>query len=432
MTIKRIGLSSVVLAASLALFAGQNGSRPVERLDPFSDWIVVKETAYGFLPPLRVSDASVDEGEWSKDGRFYVGLGKTDQGPVVVRYAVGTAKATTISLPAKGPVRDFKPIVGGLYVFCVGGTNYLFDANLQTFRAFEGTKNMEVSLPPRVWRDGRILISFAKVSESDSPDEDNRLLFELRPNGAILGPIKIPSDFFLYGVDGSILLGAIGPWVEHVRRWNGTEWVPAPDAKVYIVDTPSNPGEFVSEGLRDVRMDSGTRTTIGVIVYDGDDPPKKPSAGDLDRWSALPTEVVVSAPLSEKPRVSPTLNAVAYLQNGVLYIRPTIQVPVGDFRKALRERWKKELLNNVKEAGIALTVYAADYDDVFPDGFDFFNKLMPYVKNGDILSSFIYTFPGGESTNINDPAITELGYIPGPGGRAVVYADGHAKWIPDK
>ena len=30
------------------------------------------------------------------------------------------------------------------------------------------------------------------------------------------------------------------------------------------------------------------------------------------------------------------------------------------------------------------------------------------------------------------PAGTEVGYISGPGGRAVVYADGHVKWITDK
>src|SRR5207237_1148307 len=34
--------------------------------------------------------------------------------------------------------------------------------------------------------------------------------------------------------------------------------------------------------------------------------------------------------------------------------------------------------------------------------------------------------PAGES-----PAETVLGYASGTGGRAVVYADGHAKWIPD-
>jgi prepilin-type processing-associated H-X9-DG protein len=25
----------------------------------------------------------------------------------------------------------------------------------------------------------------------------------------------------------------------------------------------------------------------------------------------------------------------------------------------------------------------------------------------------------------------ELGFVPGPGGRAVVYADGHVEWVPD-
>ena len=34
--------------------------------------------------------------------------------------------------------------------------------------------------------------------------------------------------------------------------------------------------------------------------------------------------------------------------------------------------------------------------------------------------------------SIQNPADTEMGYVVGPGGSAVVFADGHAKWVSDK
>ena len=51
------------------------------------------------------------------------------------------------------------------------------------------------------------------------------------------------------------------------------------------------------------------------------------------------------------------------------------------------------------------------------------------MKNRDLMNDFNYTFKGGDLANVEDPANTELGFVVGPGGRAVVYVDGHAKWV---
>ena len=90
------------------------------------------------------------------------------------------------------------------------------------------------------------------------------------------------------------------------------------------------------------------------------------------------------------------------------------------------------LLSNAKQVGLAFLLYASDMDDEFPaNGADWQEQIMPYLKNRDIMSGFVYSFKGGNATNVESPASTELGYISGAGGRAVVYVDGHAKWIPD-
>ena len=61
-----------------------------------------------------------------------------------------------------------------------------------------------------------------------------------------------------------------------------------------------------------------------------------------------------------------------------------------------------------------------------PDAFR--SAVSPYLKNDKLLDGFVYTFPGGSINKIQSPAETELGYVDTSGGRAVVYADGHAKF----
>jgi prepilin-type processing-associated H-X9-DG protein len=73
---------------------------------------------------------------------------------------------------------------------------------------------------------------------------------------------------------------------------------------------------------------------------------------------------------------------------------------------------------------------AMDNDDVVPSGLSN-DQLMPYLKNQDLLNGFNYTFEGGSLSGISNPTDTEMGYVIGPGGRAIVYADGHAQWKPD-
>ena len=93
---------------------------------------------------------------------------------------------------------------------------------------------------------------------------------------------------------------------------------------------------------------------------------------------------------------------------------------------------KAEAISKSKQVGIALILFASDMEDVLPNGENFVNKLQPYLKNRKMLDGFNYTFAGGPMDQIKDPARTELGFTMAPGGRAVVYADGHAQWVPDK
>jgi len=76
-------------------------------------------------------------------------------------------------------------------------------------------------------------------------------------------------------------------------------------------------------------------------------------------------------------------------------------------------------------------MYAADYDDALPlPNMPVQSAFEPYHKSNDLYDGFNYTFPGGELSP-KDRAGTELGGIDGPGGRWIIYGDGHVVWKPN-
>lgn len=130
--------------------------------------------------------------------------------------------------------------------------------------------------------------------------------------------------------------------------------------------------------------------------------------------------------------LSPANNAVFYTTKGVPMVRGLVSMPKELAMKALEAAEKAKVISDAKQVATALHIYAADYDDNLPtNNGDWMEALYPYTKNRQMMDGFVYTFGGGSLTDIKDPSTTELGYKEGPGGRAVAYADGHVKWIPN-
>lgn len=134
----------------------------------------------------------------------------------------------------------------------------------------------------------------------------------------------------------------------------------------------------------------------------------------------------------EQMALSPAMNAVFYTTKGVPMVRGLVSMPKELAIKALEAAEKTKIMSDAKQVALALLIYSADYDDNLPSNSgDWMQALYPYTKNHQLLDGFVYTFGGGNTSDIKDPATTELGYKEGPGGRAVAYADGHVKWIPN-
>jgi hypothetical protein len=106
-------------------------------------------------------------------------------------------------------------------------------------------------------------------------------------------------------------------------------------------------------------------------------------------------------------------------------------VPRARYDEAL-VAWKKyNAVKKVREAGLAMIMFGADNDDKLPSSrADLYGLLGPYLRDSSVLDGFTYTLSGGSMASVKNPATTQLGYLDFPDGRAVVFVDGHAQWIP--
>lgn len=130
------------------------------------------------------------------------------------------------------------------------------------------------------------------------------------------------------------------------------------------------------------------------------------------------------------PLLDSKMGAVAFVSQNLTIIKRLRTVSKEVYAEEEVKKQREAIQQRAKQAGLGLMMYSMDADDVLPDATDLENKILPYLKDRGILAGFVYTHAGGPTSQITDPANTELGYIPGPGGRAVVMADGSVRWVP--
>jgi prepilin-type processing-associated H-X9-DG protein len=128
-------------------------------------------------------------------------------------------------------------------------------------------------------------------------------------------------------------------------------------------------------------------------------------------------------------KLLPDLSGVVYAHQRALYVAPLIALDRVAYDELLRRTQRAKLLSDGKNVGLALMMYVQDYDETLPEPGDLTERVNPYLKNADLLSRFKFTYTGPTSIGkIESPATTVLGHLDGPGGSAVVYADGHVTW----
>lgn len=129
--------------------------------------------------------------------------------------------------------------------------------------------------------------------------------------------------------------------------------------------------------------------------------------------------------------VSDDGSLVAYRLSGAVFVRQLTRVTLEQYRQAWEATERAKIMSRAKQVALAAVMYAADHKDDLPPNLDPMRDLMTYLKNPDLVAGFVWVFKGGNTREISNVTEEVMGYIPGPGGRVVVYMDTHVKWVPD-
>jgi hypothetical protein len=152
----------------------------------------------------------------------------------------------------------------------------------------------------------------------------------------------------------------------------------------------------------------------------------------LSARQGMPPPRTLVAPDAEWGKLSPSGDGVLYLQDGTLMVRRLVTFPKVALNKAQEAAQRAVVVSDCKQIGLALIVHAGDNGDRFPEQGEPVDAIIAKIAKSEIIGQgFVYTFPGGKLTEMQEPAKTLLGYKLGPGGRANLFADGHVTWEMD-
>lgn len=425
---KRVSLSMLLLGAAMLA-----GAQPTPG-DPNSGrFVVAGDTAYSLLLPTQALADNVVQAAWSSDGNTVLMFRRDDRitDAMLQGLASGVAPANhraeaRISLwdrradrlvdVWRGEVDPGSPAEIGM----VGRSGYAL------VTLYSPNKILEVNLGQR---SARILL------ESNPGDDRAAIYATATSRGRDVAALMV-----MAGSKGS--LGRVIPYLpgrgfgKALETDRGMAFFSAEGPE--IVAPASN---FQSGHRYSVATNTWTRYEGRPRLHEEPEPgvfgPLRLEGGEpnnplrIRATSAKAEGLALVAAEGETGQFSPSGDAVLFTVQGVAMVRPLSKVPYALYVQAREAAERTRLLSNAKQVGTALLILAADYDDMLPGSDGWQDRVYPYIKNRELMAGFVYTFRGGLLTDVQEPHKTELGYIPGPGGRAVVYADGHGKWIPD-
>ena len=182
------------------------------------------------------------------------------------------------------------------------------------------------------------------------------------------------------------------------------------------------PGSSLAAFAKSDKVSLESEWLIAQEKEEGEHPPQAPEK------SAGKHYVAFLADDSTQGFLSSALNRVAYVSKGSLFVRDMIQIDAALMAKMIAEAEKEDAMSRAKQIGLAMIMFSNDWDGKMPSNRDFGNQIDPYLKDGDLLQGFVYTYQGGNLPEGADAASTQLGYVQQGNGRASVYGDGHVVW----
>lgn len=283
-----------------------------------------------------------------------------------------------------------------------------------------------------------------------SPNKNLAVYFSSTSNRPI-DPVDLKSDvsFEIMDLKGNVLKKGSGSFkgVVYFMDWtvDGTNLVGSASARQVaggprtitrlVLNTATASINATQEKLP---MYSQVQTQPEIDLAEGDGVAKfgEVKADTRSLWlrSTMPSKeppVLVAADADPIYWLSPDNETIAYLSKGRLFSCSVAKVSIDAFNKAKAAAARDIAVSNAKQVALAVLIYSSDCDDFAPLASNFQDGIYPYLKSREVMEGFVYTFKGGSFEKVDEPARTELGYIPVPGGRAVAYVDGHVKFIAD-
>jgi hypothetical protein len=130
-------------------------------------------------------------------------------------------------------------------------------------------------------------------------------------------------------------------------------------------------------------------------------------------------------------QVAPDRRHVLWCARGAAWLAPLVEVPLERYIAMRDEARRSELMMRGKMVALAVMMYVQDHEFGLPPTDQVPGAILPYLKDASAAEGFVYEIGGGKLADHAVPATTVMGYLSGPGGRAVVYLDGHVEWRAD-
>lgn len=421
------------------------------------DFVLTEQRAYMVLPPQAVGGAQTLSLSWSSSGRYLLmsrlnppisvssisaffsgGQSKKPVQTVMLwdKSSNRTSELGSIPIEAEG---KFQWITGqdvtfALVVEQVGGVDQERASLVRIDAASAKLHFIPIANPIPAQTFYRIVVSpvdsRAILIETTYTNEDQSAastVLSIDKQGRTTSKARLPNGFV-----------SVSHWLKDGNA-------------CLAVDQPSTPGARV-RNLVSYDLESGTvapaNDQMARFQPSADEPPLKivrtsmqSSVGTIKK--AFNSIWLKSTKVSERgeylldPRadmgiLNSSLDAVAVLDQGVVTVRMLASLPKEVYFKAVADAERARALSEAKQIGLGAHMFAADNDDRLPSRDEFANgALAPYLKNNGFFEGFTYTLNGGLMKDVKNPSGTMLGYKPVAGGFAIVFADGHAKWLKE-
>jgi hypothetical protein len=276
----------------------------------------------------------------------------------------------------------------------------------------------------------------------------------IRPNGTVTAPVPLKADVTLWppiAADGSAMYAVKFEGRDEKGRVKQSHYSVSLATGVVtpVTGEPRQPDPAATaEGKIDalpvmlrsfetsIKREDGSKEALNAVYLalrgkPGDKPatPAAPPAKDTQALVATDAEAVTLLPDGSA--------ALYRSRGGALWAVPITRQDRDAFLNARRDYYRQVTMQNAKQVGLALVMYTQDYDEFWPNaGGNIRDQIGPYLRTSTVLQNpetgedaFTFVHPGVAGlAGVKEPAKTTIGYVGGPGGRAVIYADGHVGW----